>query len=108
MKQPVSSKQRHRLFVKGGVAPVDSGVSGKADRSKRRQYLRMYRSWLWPYRWPLGLILAISLVVVGLDMVWPLFIKWTVDLLSHGEVTVEAKRRSLLAMGVLVLTVLVG
>lgn len=108
MKQPVSSKQRHRQFVKGGAAPSDPTGGGKPDRAKRKQYLKQYRAWLWPYRWPLGAILAVSLVVVGLDMVWPLMIKFTVDHLSDGDLSVDAKRHGLLVTGVIVLAVLVA
>jgi ATP-binding cassette subfamily B protein/subfamily B ATP-binding cassette protein MsbA len=41
--------------------------------------LREYIAWLWPH-WPRILfILILSLIVMTLDMVWPLGIKWIID-----------------------------
>ncbi len=46
-----------------GAAPAEPG--------SRRQHLRRYREWLWPRRWSLGLIIAIALVGIAIDLVWP-------------------------------------
>jgi ATP-binding cassette subfamily B protein/subfamily B ATP-binding cassette protein MsbA len=107
MKQPVSSKQRHRLFVTGGASPAEKDPQCKPDRAKRRQYLKQYRHWLWPYRWPIAGILLLSLGVVALDLVWPMAIKHTVNLLPDASITAAQKRASLFQMGALVISVLV-
>lgn len=108
MKQPVSSKQRHQRFVAGGtpVAIKDAPPPATNDRAKRREYLRQYRAWLWPYRWQLVGVLLIALSVAALDMVWPLAIKKTIDVLPDSTLTVHQKRTVLLKLGVVILIVL--
>ncbi len=33
--------------------------------------LQRYRAWLWPRRWSLGLIIALAMVGIAVDLVWP-------------------------------------
>ena len=39
---------------------------------KKRRYLKDYVNWLWPYRWALVVLFALSFGGAVLDMVWPL------------------------------------
>ena len=55
-----------------------SDGSGK-DRTKQRRYLREYLRWLWPHRYSIGALFALALVVAGLDMIEPLFMRYIVD-----------------------------
>ena len=48
--------------------------------AKRRQYLRQYVRWLWPYRFALGVVFLLALASAALDMVWPLAIKKIIDI----------------------------
>src|SRR5947209_9890322 len=85
-----SSKRRYRSFVQDyrdrrvDEQPKDS--SGETPQPKRRQYLRDYIRWLWPHRYAVGALFAMALVVAGLQMVEPLFMRFIVDrvLLAHG------------------------
>ncbi len=46
---------------------------------KRREYLREYLRWLWPYRFPIGALFLLALFVAGLEMVEPLFMRYIID-----------------------------
>jgi ATP-binding cassette subfamily B protein/subfamily B ATP-binding cassette protein MsbA len=112
MAESTSSKQKARQFVaslrKGGGAAAadpsgngDAGKTGgrpdagKADGSKsapspnRRKYLREYIRWLWPYRMTIGSLFFMALIVAGLDMIWPLAIKWIINSLVPGHARVS-------------------
>jgi ATP-binding cassette subfamily B protein/subfamily B ATP-binding cassette protein MsbA len=88
MKLPPSSRHREREFRAHGPAAARSDGNGQVEKSKkpprpdkaqRRKLLREYIDWLWPH-WPRILfILVLSLIVMALDMVWPLGIKWIID-----------------------------
>jgi ATP-binding cassette subfamily B protein/subfamily B ATP-binding cassette protein MsbA len=108
--RPRSSRQRYAAFVEDYKHrrlddPADAGTNGqkpadaaKADgdtptpgpqrqrRGKRREYLREYLRWLWPYRYAVGAVFLLALVVAGLEMIEPLFMRFIVDrvLLNTG------------------------
>ena len=92
-----SSRQRYREFVtayKAGRldAATDGGddgappPSGPEHRTKRRAYLREYVRWLRPYRYALAGVFALALLVAGLEMIEPLFMRHIIDriLLNAG------------------------
>jgi ATP-binding cassette subfamily B protein len=124
MKQASSSRQREREFQKArsqdgrvGDQPIDGNgrVNGldkpeapRADKATRRKYLREYRKWLWPYRWRLLSILLLALITTGLDVVWPLAIKQTIDHVLVGSTAIRSDRlRELMHIGVLIVVVLI-
>src|SRR5437763_9200746 len=108
MKQPVSSKQRHRIARQRGFTSThEAGPLKPALPSKRRRYLRDYLNWLWPYRWGLVLLFALSFAAAILDMVWPLAIKRVMDLLPQ-PLAWEIKSHRLNVFGAAVLMFLVG
>ena len=51
----------------------------RGDKQTQRRYLRKYAEWLWPHRYMAGLIIFLSLLVAGLEMIQPLFMRHIVD-----------------------------
>ena len=107
---PRSSRNRYRRFVEdyrhqrlddledgneNGQPRNDSAKAGKATapalskrerKTRRRQHLRAYLRWLWPHRWAVGVLFVLALLVAGLEMVEPLFMRFIIDkvLLNSG------------------------
>ena len=83
-----SSRKRYNEFVEdykqrrldaksdddGGPPPATPGRPGA-----RRAYLREYLRWLKPHRNALGAVFLLALIVAGLQMIEPLFIRFIVD-----------------------------
>jgi ATP-binding cassette subfamily B protein/subfamily B ATP-binding cassette protein MsbA len=138
--RPRSSRQRYRGFVedykrqrldekdeaeKNGK-PSDDAAKAEGDaaapespkgrRSKRREYLREYMRWLWPHRFAVAAVFALALVVAGLEMIEPLFMRYIIDrvLLNKelGDDTAARLTRLHLAgsvfIGVIILSRLTG
>jgi ATP-binding cassette, subfamily B, bacterial len=119
-----SSRQRYKGFVKdykdrrldeSGKTPDDSsGDSPRADRQKRRQYLRDYMRWLWPHRYGVVILFIFALFAAGLEMIEPLFMRFIIDkvLLNTGLDAASRMSRLHLAggvfLGVIILTAGVG
>jgi ATP-binding cassette subfamily B protein/subfamily B ATP-binding cassette protein MsbA len=101
-----TSRQRYRGFVRdyklrrldkhaeagqgdqrpGGPA-TNGAVTPKGRRAgKRREYLREYLGWLWPHRYAVGALFLLGLLVAGLEMMEPLFMRFIIDrvLLNTG------------------------
>jgi ATP-binding cassette subfamily B protein/subfamily B ATP-binding cassette protein MsbA len=62
----------------------ESNDNGSAESNgkrsgKRREYLRDYLRWLWPHRYAVAAVFAFALVVAGLEMVEPLFMRFIID-----------------------------
>jgi ATP-binding cassette subfamily B protein/subfamily B ATP-binding cassette protein MsbA len=94
---PRSSRKRFNIFVKDYRAkrldeatetdkhkkteePTLSKEDAKKERQgKRRQYLREYFRWLWPHRFAVGGVFLFALLVAGLEMIEPLFMKLIID-----------------------------
>jgi len=107
---PRSSRDRYRRFVEdyrhqrlddsedgseNGQPRDDAAKAGEATapalskrerKTKRRQHLRAYLRWLWPHRWAVGVLFVLALLVAGLEMVEPLFMRFIIDkvLLNSG------------------------
>ena len=106
MKRPLSSQQRYRAFVQDykqrrlddaieaaehrpqGAAPAEGagtdGAEGAVEaagtrRQRRRRYQRDYIGWLWPHRYAVGSLFFLALLVAGLQMVEPLFMRFMID-----------------------------
>lgn len=60
-------------------------LAAKASRG-RRQHLRNYLRWLWPHRYAAAVISVLSLLVAGLQIIEPLFMRFIIDrvLLAKG------------------------
>src|SRR6266404_3241827 len=84
---PRSSRQRYREFVQDynnrrldEIAEPESRVSEpKPRKGKRREYLREYLHWLWPHRFNVGVVFVCALLVAGLQMIEPLFMRFIID-----------------------------
>ncbi len=102
MGHPRSSRQRYRAFrqdykqrrLDDAAAageeqrrPDDSSEAGKDStpesrrqrRGQQRAYLREYLRWLWPHRYAVGAVFGLALLVAGLEMIEPLFMRYIVD-----------------------------
>src|SRR5580704_14663889 len=102
-----SSRRRYAAFVhdyKGGHLDDDDNSpdtpaqtasekkDGAADKkARRRKYVREYGHWLWPHRYEVGALFALALVVAGLELIEPLFMRYIVDhiLLKKDMATAE-------------------
>ena len=97
-----SSRKRYRDFVAAYKAhtlddaldeakkPADGDSGERTDparrKSRRREYMRDYMRWLWPHRWHVAGVFLLALVVAGLEMIEPLFMRYIIDrvLLTSG------------------------
>ena len=81
-----SSKQRYQEFVQDyklrrlDAASEDGGPAPPPGQPReRRAYLREYIRWLKPHRKELAFVFLVALVVAGLQMIEPLFMRYIVD-----------------------------
>jgi ATP-binding cassette subfamily B protein/subfamily B ATP-binding cassette protein MsbA len=97
--------------------PGEQPASAKSQRErkgKRREYLREYLRWLWPHRYAVAALLAISLAGAGLQMIEPLFMRFMIDgvLLNKTLDSVARLARLHLTgavfLGVIILSNLIG
>ena len=97
MSRPHSSRQRYRGFVEAYKArrldaeldkldhkkPTDGapapGEQAPPVRAKRRQYLREYLRWLRPHRYAVAGVFVLALIVAGMEMIEPLFMRFIID-----------------------------
>jgi ATP-binding cassette, subfamily B, bacterial len=61
---------------------------------KRREYVRDYLRWLWPHRYQLALVFGLSLIVAGVDMIEPLFVRFIIDRILLNNALDRAARLS--------------
>ena len=133
MKRPLSSQQRYRAFVQDyrrrrldeaietaerapqveGGAPPDGGPAAAettlARRRQRRRYLREYLRWLWPHRFAVGGLFVLALLVAGLQMLEPLFMRFMIDrVLLIGGLDHGARMARLNAAGALFLGLIIA
>jgi ATP-binding cassette subfamily B protein len=138
MSRPRSSRQRYLDFVRDyrqkrldEIADADgqkkleskSGKEGedqpgpeskRPDKAKRREYLREYVRWLWPHRFAFGGVFVLALIVAGLQMIEPLFMRYIIDkvLLNTGlDTTTRLSRLNAAGaafVGVILLSKLTG
>ncbi|HEY2850753.1 MAG TPA: ABC transporter ATP-binding protein, partial [Gemmatimonadaceae bacterium] len=91
--RPGSSRQRYQRFVEDyrkhrldalnddqkRLSGGDDGANGATAPRGRRRYVREYLHWLKPHRYAVGGFILLALVVAGLQMVEPLFLRFIVD-----------------------------
>ena len=82
------SRERYRTFVedyKHGRLQDPADLSPDAQPSKplvsgrRREYLRDYLRWLWPHRYAVAGFFLLALLMAGLEMIEPLFMRFIID-----------------------------
>jgi ATP-binding cassette, subfamily B, bacterial len=109
---PRSSRKRYRGFVQdykhGRLDDAEeekhkkSGLpAAKSPSGKRREYLREYLRWLWPYRYAVAAVFFFALLAGGLEMIEPLFMRFIIDkvLLNASLDSATRLRRLQLAGG---------
>jgi ATP-binding cassette subfamily B protein/subfamily B ATP-binding cassette protein MsbA len=86
-----SSREKYRTFVDdykhrrlgdGESKTGDQKPDTKAPKvleGKRREYIREYLRWLWPHRFQLATVFLLALVVAGMEMIEPLFMRFIID-----------------------------
>ncbi len=114
MKRPESSRQRYRQFVEDykqrrldaiadaaehrrtriAVGAGDAEAKTGMLRGKRKQYLREYLKWLLPYRYTLGGVFFLALLVAGGEMIEPLFMRFIIDRVLLNEALSGAEKLS--------------
>jgi ATP-binding cassette subfamily B protein/subfamily B ATP-binding cassette protein MsbA len=92
--------------------PVPSGVLGPMSKAlggvKRRQYMREYLRWLWPYRFAVITFALLALLTAGLQMIEPLFMRYIIDhVLLDTALAAAARVARLHLAGTVFLTVIV-
>ena len=115
-----SSRERYRTFVDdyrhrrlGDGEPKKSGeplepAAQKPPAAKRREYLREYMRWLWPHRLQLAAVFVLALVVAGMEMIEPLFMRFIIDrVLLNQQLDAAARLSRLNAAGALFVGVVV-
>src|SRR5262245_17103622 len=102
-----SSRQRYRAFVQDYKARRldDAATAGEdpaaptPDRpARRREFLRAYLRWLRPHRYAVAGVFLIALIVAGMEMVEPLFMRFIIDRVLLNPVLDPAARISRLHM----------
>ncbi len=56
-----------------------AGAPARQGKSKRRTYVRQYLRWLKPHRYAVGAFIVLALIVAGLQMIEPLFMRFIID-----------------------------
>jgi ATP-binding cassette subfamily B protein len=109
-----SSRIRYEAFVEDykhrRLDDVDVEKEGKRDKElskpegtptseppgpqkgQRREYLRVYLRWLWPYRYSVCSVFFFAIIVAGLEMIEPLFMRYIVDqILMKTDLDTESR-----------------
>lgn len=108
-----SSRKRYQEFVQDYKArrldaADDDGGPSKSPATARRAYLREYLRWLKPHRYQLGAVFVIALVVAGLQMIEPLFMRYIVDrIILNRDLDVTSRLTRLNVTGLVFLTVII-
>ena len=121
MSQRKFSRQRYRDFVQDYKnqrldektdASEDTSAQGskRERRGHRREYLREYLRWLRPHRWAFATVFVLALVVAGLQMIEPLFMRFIIDrVLLNTKLDMAARLSRLnLAGAVFVIVILLS
>jgi ATP-binding cassette subfamily B protein/subfamily B ATP-binding cassette protein MsbA len=104
-RQFVEDYQQHRLDEK----VEDEAQPRRAEPSARRRYLREYAGWLKPYRWAMTGVFLLALIVAGLQMIEPLFMRFIIDKVLVAQGLDKAQRMSRLHLaGAAFLTAIVA
>jgi ATP-binding cassette, subfamily B, bacterial len=111
--RPRSSRQRYRGFVQDYKhRRLDDTDEAKEAQQRpggaRRQYLREYLRWLRPHRSAVAGVFLLALLVAGLEMIEPLFMRFIVDrVLLNAELDAASRIALLNAAGATFLAVII-
>lgn len=126
VEHPRSSRRRYRQFVKdyqahrldeiteadkskkAGAGETTQDKDKKARQGKRREYLREYFRYLWPYRYAVAGVFFMALLVAGLEMVEPLFMRFIIDdVLLNTQIDLTSRLVRLQLIGATFLAVII-
>lgn len=129
MKLLHSSRQRYRDFVEHYKRRRLDEVSDNLDnpefqsvtsngeaaakpqlpkRKSRRKYLRKYLRSLWPHRYAVGVVFLLALIVAGMEMIEPLFMRYIIDrVLTNPDLDTASRLRHLNLAGGTFLAVII-
>jgi len=107
-----SSRKRYQEFVEDykqhRLDQVSEADAPARIKGARRGYLRDYLRWLRPHRSALGGVFVLALVVAGLQMIEPLFIRYIVDhVILNKDLDNTARLSRLNLTGLVFLTVVI-
>src|SRR5215467_3658376 len=122
--RPRSSRQRYRGFVEDyrhhrlddatdGKKPMIAGGDTKAasppesSSKKHRKYVGDYLRWLRPHRYAVAGVFTLALVVAGLQMIEPLFMRFIIDHVLLAKLDAAARIARLNLAGVTFLVVVI-
>ncbi len=122
--RPRTSRERFAEFLKRFRSGYYSGMHGSEkepesvsksqrkklnpeERERRRDYLRQYARELWPHWKMVATLLVLSLLVAGLDLIQPLFLRHIIDKILLIDGSVESKLAALHTIGLIYLGVVV-
>ncbi|KAF0177051.1 MAG: ATP-binding cassette subfamily B bacterial MsbA [Limisphaerales bacterium] len=130
--QPRSSRQRYRGFVQDyqqrrlddleesdenqrrSDDPAKAGEDASPPKSrsllrgKRREYLRDYLRWLRPHRYGIVAVFGFALLVAGLEMIEPLFMRFIIDrVLLNTELDTASRLSRVHLAGAIFLAVII-
>jgi ATP-binding cassette, subfamily B, bacterial len=115
MTRPRPSRERYGTFVQDykhhrlddPEQMKEGPAAGPLLRGKRKDYLRDYLRWLWPHRYQLGLVFLLALIVAGMEMIEPLFMRFIIDrVLLNEALDTSARLRHLNLAGAAFVTVI--
>src|SRR5882757_2895579 len=92
----------HKRFGAFKRVSTDASAPGASDQPPRRRfdYARRYASLLRPHAWRLGLLFGLSLLGIGVDMVWPLVSAHLIDrVILNKLLKAEQKVHELVGFG---------
>ena len=101
--RPRSSRKRYKEFRAAYRAgeiestgedqetPTDARDPATVKRTRRR-YFRQYVRWLWPHHTAVAIVMFISLITAGLEMLQPLFMKGIIDDVLLAEALTRTER----------------
>jgi ATP-binding cassette subfamily B protein/subfamily B ATP-binding cassette protein MsbA len=102
---------RHRRLGDGESKTGDQKPDTKAPKvfeGKRREYIREYLRWLWPHRFQLAAVFLLALIVAGMEMIEPLFMRFIIDrVLLNASLDAAARLSRLHTAGALFVAVIV-
>ena len=110
-----ASRSNYRAFVEkyklrqldDGTAATDAKEPGGLVAGRRREYLRDYLRWLRPHRLELAGVFLLALLVAGLEMIEPLFMRFIIDrVLLNASMDTAARLSTLHLAGSIFVTVI--
>jgi len=115
---PKSSRRRYLRFAEDyqqrrlDEEPATPGSSTKdfVDvKPKRREYLRVYLTWLRPHWLAVAVVFGLALVTAGVEMVQPLFMRFIIDkVLLNRALDTSGRLRTLQLAGAAYLAVVIA